>query len=543
MKKRIYLFSMALFVLAFCNINMLFGQVQRETSPPVVPLKWGGDVIVHNDPTFNQQNAKLAVAFNGWLYSVFSSQNGTSCGVTIMRSKDNGANWSLISNNIYANSLYKAVDAIVCGTDTNNLRLFVGGILYTGTNYVVWVDRYNATTGIQIDEPYGYSSPSIIYDLALASDYLLPSSYVNSLSQPFGVGLVYTKRGGSQDSVMFVGSGDAGATFNSPNVVYSTSYWLGKVDMSYGANSSWFLGRFYVAFEQFTSLSDSVGAIFTAYAPFDNPSTFVGLVRLDTVGNYPSVIGKCRRPSIACQQSSNLNDSTGLTSVVVFERQYTPTDCDVLGCATKSSPNDNHWGSILPLNGSDNEVMGNISFDPGYNNFLLTYYNSTTGYLPFMVKNFNLPNPSTWGVLMSHYNDNTSDLTKPFPRVEINPVALQCAFTWTANPTANGVTMFDAEYSLIVGIKELEEQGFSVSQFAPNPAVNTANLDISLNENSKVTAILFDQLGRQVILANDSEMGSGNQRLSIDVSELPAGMYYCMLIINGQKLTRKLTKF
>ena len=144
---------------------------------------------------------------------------------------------------------------------------------------------------------------------------------------------------------------------------------------------------------------------------------------------------------------------------------------------------------------------------------------------------------------MSHYNDNTSDLTKPFPRVEINPVALQCAFTWTANPTANGVTMFDAEYSLIVGIKELEEQGFSVSQFAPNPAVNTANLDISLNENSKVTAILFDQLGRQVILANDSEMGSGNQRLSIDVSELPAGMYYCMLIINGQKLTRKLTKF
>ena len=89
----------------------------------------------------------------------------------------------------------------------------------------------------------------------------------------------------------------------------------------------------------------------------------------------------------------------------------------------------------------------------------------------------------------------------------------------------------------------MEEQGFSVSQFAPNPAVNTANLDISLNENSKVTAILFDQLGRQVILANDSEMGSGNQRLSIDVSELPAGMYYCMLIINGQKLTRKLTKF
>lgn len=82
-----------------------------------------------------------------------------------------------------------------------------------------------------------------------------------------------------------------------------------------------------------------------------------------------------------------------------------------------------------------------------------------------------------------------------------------------------------------VGITEVEETGFQVSEIFPNPSNDLAQLEVTLFEESELTVEIFNLLGQQV-----SEMSMQGSKevylISLPVSALPPGAY-CCLVRNG----------
>ncbi len=82
---------------------------------------------------------------------------------------------------------------------------------------------------------------------------------------------------------------------------------------------------------------------------------------------------------------------------------------------------------------------------------------------------------------------------------------------------------------------------FSVNGPAPNPAREAALVDIRLKANSTVTLTLYDLGGEPVRQIAPATLAAGEHRLTVDLRELPAGIY-TLVVRTGFGLTaRKLT--
>ena len=90
-------------------------------------------------------------------------------------------------------------------------------------------------------------------------------------------------------------------------------------------------------------------------------------------------------------------------------------------------------------------------------------------------------------------------------------------------------------------VEELEivaENGLVVF---PNPASGQATVEFSMGSQGAVQLELLDNLGRKVsTLADQVTFEPGIFRLPLDVSALPAGIYFVQWQANGQRMTRKL---
>ena len=102
----------------------------------------------------------------------------------------------------------------------------------------------------------------------------------------------------------------------------------------------------------------------------------------------------------------------------------------------------------------------------------------------------------------------------------------------------NGATSATVCYTLKVQLgtasKGVEEQfvnnDFSVS---PNPAANTANLTFKSIAKGTVDITVTNSVGN-IVLQNKATVVEGDNRKQLDVSKLPAGMYF-IKIQNGDK--------
>jgi Secretion system C-terminal sorting domain len=458
-------------------------------------VTFAGDVIIESTPTISQGKVKLSVAFNGWLYSAFSTFNSStnSRGITIRKSTNNGASWTTIDSYTFTSTTYPSYDIVVAGTDTNNLTLYLAGInanTSTGVN-ILFVDRYNATTNTYIDSNYNTSSLDQIYDVAIASDYRNPSI----TSAPYSVALVYSKYG-TYDSVNYVASIDGGTTFNQFQNIMATGYYARNVSISYGKSLSASNGRYFAAWEVLESSTARNGHIYTSRNASEPTSNFITPVNLDSLSS--AMINVCRHPSIATQFNNIDNDSAACSAVVMVERDYVGdgSDYDLLGFYNMRSHFTNYWYRLDVVNSGENDLHPSASYDPAFNNFLLTYYDSTNSKLPYVVHGFNIgTTPDTWTTINPQYNDVTTNLLAAWPTVEINPISNKAAFAWTRDGVGhNGVAMFDAEYNS-VGIFE-KETLVDLSMY-PNPSTGTFTLASSENiANVKA----FNIVGKEVAL-------------------------------------------
>lgn len=487
-----------------------------------------------------QRGTSISVAFNGWVYEATGVQtlNSDSSGGIVRRSKDNGYTWTTIASYLYPSVDYLSPEIEVAGTDTNSLSLFIAGAWYDSTTSYsdVWVDKYDARTGLFVQEVYNESVQYAIRDIDLATDYRSPAW----LASPYSVGLLYSHFG-SVDSLIFVSSGDGGNTWGNRQGVAGTTGYMDQVSLAFGISGSWGNGRYFAAWEERSSYSaTSIGKIKVAHCMATFNGTWTVPFRLDSLD--ASVTNYARRPRIAClYNAATDNDSSAISVDVIFERATNgdTANCDILGFYSKSQPLGNYWYRFDVATTGSQTLQPDIAFDPGYNNFLLTYFDRTAPGMPYVVHGYNMVSPSSWILITNNYCDQPSSLKNPFPRVAINPALAQAAFSWTSQATATREqAMFDAEYMVTsVQAASASEENFKLY---PNPAQEQTLLTFNLEQTEKVHIDIYDMSGQLVMNVCDQAMNEGPQQISVPVAALSNGTYLLSMTTGSTRMTTRL---
>ena len=524
MKKKLLFSFIAFILLGLQGLNA--GNI--KSSSLCIPYKapnsilYGTDIIINNDPAQNQRNVHVAVAFNGWLFAVYTHNTSTSSGLTLLRSTDNGITWVTLVDFSYSGA-YTATDIVAAGNTLADLKIFVAGILASTSGYNVWCDRIDPQTGIDESEILVEGSVNTIYDVAISSDYRYPAIG----SSPYSIGIVYSKYGPVSDSVVVLTSDDGGYTIGSRygNACYHA--YAGKVAISYGISNSKYDGRYFLAWEEHESVSAVLGHIYTAYTDPWIYSPITNKIALDSLDPI-STLNNCANPSIATQFNNVDNSSGNLSAVVLFDRFYVSTsDFDAIGYYNIQAVGTGitNWQRTNIAATSDNELESDINFDPAYNNFMVTYYDATTGLLPYVIHNMNMDNPLIWQVISPGYNDN-NNIIDPYPKVEINPVVNQVANVWNAEGSAGGISMFDAEYSSYDGVADNHQSAqVTLHGASPNPAHTFSSIGFTLNQQMHVTITLYSIYGQEMNIVCDKNFEQGQNNVTVDVSTLPNGTY------------------
>lgn len=393
----------------------------------------------------NQTSTDISVAFNGWTYSVVTFYDGVNGGYHVKRSKNNGKTWESFDDISVPNIEYSALDIEVAGTDTNNLVLYVAGVNHNTTtdNYVLYVDRYNATTGIFIGSNYNRQfGTRKVYDVMLASDYKLPAIGVN----PYSVGLAYSCFSSSYDSVNFVLSIDGGVTFGSPRSVATTSSYFRNLSVAYGQSASASNGRYFLAWEQMASSTAKKGHIYTSRNTSVVTDPFINPINLDSIS--PSCINLCSNPSIAVSYLPTDNDSSSVTAIVAFQRDYNNdgTDFDLLSFVNHRAHFTNFWFRADVNNTGDSDKNPSIVFDAATAMFYGAYADSTNG----QIKYFTAPNNFASGIYTLSPN-LVNDAPLNWGTKQVYPIIAKGAtksypeFTWINNSTDIGTGYYNAD--------------------------------------------------------------------------------------------------
>lgn len=76
--------------------------------------------------------------------------------------------------------------------------------------------------------------------------------------------------------------------------------------------------------------------------------------------------------------------------------------------------------------------------------------------------------------------------------------------------------------------------GFTLSGNYPNPFNPATTIEFALERDALITARVYNTLGQEVaVLANKEEFTEGINDLEFDASNLPSGVYYCRIVVEG----------
>lgn len=408
-----------------------------QTLPP-------DDKVIYNYPEF-QTLADITTSFNGWTYCVVAyKNNNVNGGYHLVMSKDNGVHWNTIENMDYNFGYTPALDIVVTGSDTNNLALYLAGTYRSFDNQsnTLFIKSYDGRTGTFITQNYSKDyADRAIYDVAIASDYLMPANGVTGYS----VGVAYTCFSQFVDSANFVLSTNAGLTFSSPVNIANTPLYMRNISLAYGKSASATEGRYFVALDGFTSTDASNGQIFTCRNTGGITSAFTPLQGLDFLDN--STMELCNNPVIAVSHGVD-NDSLSCTAIVVANRN-TGGNCDIVSFYNKRAYSNNFWQyQGVATNTNTYDTNPDLFFESTLNTFLLTYADSTNSQLKQGAVSYNYP--TNYIIEPTYYNDFALGWTsaKTVPKVSKSPAKNYPEFAWITTSGvfggSSGVGFYDA---------------------------------------------------------------------------------------------------
>jgi photosystem II stability/assembly factor-like uncharacterized protein len=141
-----------------------------------------------------------------------------------------------------------------------------------------------------------------------------------------------------------------------------------------------------------------------------------------------------------------------------------------------------------------------------------------------------------WGILGSlDGGENWIYLGYNEPGIEYHSVHFADSLTgWCVGDsgrilkTTNGgiITSFDPGFNEI-------PQTFSLSQNYPNPFNPSTIISYTLNSNSEISLIVHDVLGNEVRMLVNEKQNAGRYEVSFNADDLPSGIYFYTLTLNG----------
>ncbi len=81
---------------------------------------------------------------------------------------------------------------------------------------------------------------------------------------------------------------------------------------------------------------------------------------------------------------------------------------------------------------------------------------------------------------------------------------------------------------------------FSIGTVYPNPATSMVTVPVNMKSAAQVTVKVIDMLGKTVSAENRTALGAGNANLTLDVSTLTQGIYFCQVTAGGFTQTQKI---
>lgn len=513
----------------FIGLNGNYAQTMKRHSGSI-PYKemdsplYGVDVNLYGDPAQDQRQAALSVAFNGWLYACYTLSDG---GFVVVKSTDDGLSWTGWWSVYWGGYYFPKLDIVVTGTTESDLKVWVAYACYDLSNTSNWFLGYENLDGnlnyLGYADLDNFSSSYGYYDVVIASDYRNPGQNCD----PFSLGILYSKYGSPTDSVIFCCSTDGGASFGYRKTVSTTSAFFNKVALSYGKGQTQSTGRYFAAWELKQNYSDRNGNIYTSYT---NPFTYSDFTPQEDLDSLEGDGGMGRNPSISTQFCDVNNYYGGMTEIVLFDADYfgDGTDYNLVGMYNLyAASSSSSWTSFYIDASDDVTIQPDINFSPTNNNFLVTYFDSTTQKLPYVWQNFDMSDPSSWNLGTDAYNDSPG-LTAPYPKVEINPVLSKTANVWIHDRSnGNGEALFDAKYSTNDGVqKNARNDAVTLFGARPDPCRESTCIGFKLERPENVTITLYDIYGQPEQVITDKPYNAGNYNEKADLSGLAAGSYY-----------------
>lgn len=84
----------------------------------------------------------------------------------------------------------------------------------------------------------------------------------------------------------------------------------------------------------------------------------------------------------------------------------------------------------------------------------------------------------------------------------------------------------------------LSQESFVVREIFPNPSSNIINIQVIVGETDELNIMVFNSQGEEMMLTYNGQSNIGLNFIALDVSELPAGMYYARVFFKGNKIVK-----
>jgi hypothetical protein len=477
------------------------------------------DVVVSSDPR-DHTKPKLVVHSNGTVFATYINRQDSS--FRAFRSTDNGTSWTVVNRNFAASFRFYDYDIVGIGIDTIALA-YVGR--FSGDD-IFNISIFDGVTGAGISSR-GSETTTSRRSVAIATDKQFPAAGTS----PFGIACVYSKSG-LTDSLIYVASSDAGATWGIRRAVAQTTIFFNKVALAYGRSALASAGRYTYAVEhQIGGADGRFGNIVSTYIAGIGVNALAFLappVFLDSLVGAP---GALRRPALASQFSETNNDSANMTTVLVADRLVGGANVSVVSYTNKRAAtantfaNPTQWVTRNVVAAPGVQKQGKVRYDPVNNNFCATGFDSTTGRLPYLTTGRN--SLADWTTVSTSYNGDLTGILNPEPHVEVNPVSGQSAHVWVRQNGALGQMLFDAQNRLSVSTAStVPPKAFKLEQNYPNPFNPSTEIRYQVSGASDVRLEVFDMLGRRVATLVNERQSAGSYLATFNAASLASGMYF-----------------
>ncbi len=246
--------------------------------------------------------------------------------------------------------------------------------------------------------------------------------------------------------------------------------------------------------------------------------------------------------------SFRLNGNFSTTDVPVIAKagpnynQLTPAtiegpSCEVNACANPVAPS---YDGGYVLNAAQTRAFVKVDVPQGGTMF--EFYNTNNLAVGDPVASLESVTPLA-GFTRTGMKFTFADGSEPtqvfFPISRDNPNTAIVAFFLRVSDDCGQVVDVDPAFAMA----ETESVGVSEMSLSaqPNPVSDRTAIHYALATAGEVDLVLYDVMGRELMVLARGTVEAGVHALPVDVSALPSGVYLCKLTASGSVLTRTLT--